>query len=94
MGFGENAILDWCLTNTKKTTLDVSKAPLGLSDHDIILIKSFLNKSPIHGNRSILERDLRDSNLRLFGQWITAYDCDDELISLAVNYSFSVGKLN
>jgi hypothetical protein len=30
-------------------------------------------------NSSVLKRDLRDSNLRLFGQWISAYDWADVL---------------
>ena len=37
-------------------------------DHNTILIKSYLNKPPNQVNSSVLKRDLRDSNLRLFGQ--------------------------
>ena len=78
VGTRENAILHWCPTDAKKISLDVSELrPLSLRDHNTILIKYYLNKTPIQGNSSIFKRDLRDSNLRLSGQWITAYDWAD-----------------
>jgi hypothetical protein len=104
----DNSILDLCLTNMKKTIFEPLKLPpIGRSDHNTILIKSYLNKPPNQVNSSVLKRDLRDSNLRLFGQWISAYDWADvlsipdfegkyakfdELVSSAVNYFFPIKK--
>ena len=46
-----NAILDWCLTDSKKAGFDVSQLPpIGSSDHSSMLIKPYVDrpKKPCH----------------------------------------------
>lgn len=70
-----NAILDWCLTNVKKSFFEQLQLPqLGTSDHNTILIHPRIPQTHKPDNNPIMKRDLRLSNLRRFGQWITSYD--------------------
>ena len=70
-----NAILDWCLTNAKKSFFEQVQLPqLGTSDHNTILIKTRIPRPQKPDNRPISKRDLRYSSLRRFGQWISSYD--------------------
>ena len=48
--------------------------PLGLSDHNCILIKSHVNSIEKPSNKRIYKRDLRESKIRYFGQTITSFD--------------------
>ena len=108
MATRKNSILDWCLTNTKNSVFESSKLPpIGTSDHNTILIKSYFNRLQNHDNSSLFKRDFRNSNLRLFGQWITSFDWDDfysisdsglkyekfhEIINSMMDYYFPVKK--
>ena len=52
-----------------------SQLPLvGSSDHNAILIKPYLHRKQKPNNSRQWKRDLRDSRVRSFGQWITNYD--------------------
>ena len=71
----ENSVSDWCLVNIKELVYDsIQLPPIGSSDHNTILIKSHLHRSQKPDNSEKKKRDLRDSNLRKFGQWITTFD--------------------
>ena len=70
-----DAILDWCLTNVKKSFFEQVQLPqLGTSDHNTILIQTRIPRLQNQDNNSIFKRDLRPSNLQRFGQWLTSYD--------------------
>ena len=70
-----DAILEWCLTNIKKSFFEQVQLPqLGTSDHNSILIQTRISRLQNLDNSSIFKRDLRPSNLQRFGQWITSYD--------------------
>ena len=70
-----DAILDWCLTNVKKSFFEQVQLPqLGTSNHNSILIQTRIPRLQNLDNSSIFKRDLRPSNLQRFSQWITSYD--------------------
>ena len=72
----ENNILDWCLTNKKDMVFEkIQLPPLGSSDHNSVLIKSCTDRACRPSNDRAYKRDLRDSNVRPFDQWITSFDC-------------------
>lgn len=74
----QNSILDWCLTNKKDLDFQIIPLPpVGSSDHNSILIKSCLFRESKPPNDRVLKRDLRDSNVRPFGQWITCFNWSD-----------------
>ena len=69
------AILDWCLINMKHLNFEIIQLPaVGSSDHNSILVKGYLHRVSKPSNDRIWKRDLRDSNINFFGQWITNYD--------------------
>ena len=71
----ENSILDWCLTNQKCLDFKIIQLPpVGSSDHNSVLVKSCLPRVCQPTNNRVIKRDLRDSNVRLFGQWITRFN--------------------
>ena len=72
----QNSILDWCLVNVKALAYTCSQLPpIGSSDHNAILIKPYLHRKQKPNNSRQWKRDLRDSRVGYFGQWITNYDC-------------------
>ena len=77
------------------------------SDHNTVLIKSHFQRPQNRDNRRLFKRDFRDSNIRLFGQWITTFDWDvvlstsdcnekydkfDEIISSMIEYYYPLNK--
>ena len=64
----------WCLINIK--ALDsIQLPPIGSSDHNAILVsKPHLHRSQMPDSSRLWKRDLRNSSLRSFGQWITKFD--------------------
>ena len=69
------SILVWCLVNNKKVRHVVTQLPpLGSSDHNLILIKSQVNRIEKPRNKRIYKRDLRESKIGRFGQTITSFD--------------------
>ncbi len=75
-----NSVLDWCLINMKDLGFEPIKLPpLGSSDHNSILIKGHLSNLQKASKDRVWKKDLRESGLRSFGQWITAYDWSEVL---------------
>ena len=69
------SILDWCLINMKHLNFQIIQlSPVGSSDHNSIIVKSHLHRVTNPSNDRVWKRDLRDSNIRFFGQWITNFD--------------------
>ena len=97
-----NAIFDWCLTNSKTVVFGVSQLlPNGTSDHNAIVIKSDEDRSERPKNKRMYKRDLRESYSTFFSLTTTSVDWteiyvtpDDnlkykrfnELISAVMNY--------
>ena len=60
-----DAILDWYLTNVKKSFFEQVQLPqLGTSDHNTVLIQTRIPRLQNQDNNSIFKRDLRRSNLQ------------------------------
>ncbi len=69
-----DAILDWCLTNSRDNILQsIQLPPIGTSDHYTILMKAQDPPSK-PDNSPIWKRDLRDSRIRPFGRYIASFD--------------------
>jgi hypothetical protein len=69
------SILDWCLINMKHLNFQIIQlSPVGSSVHNSIIVKSHLHRVTNPSNDRVWKRDLRDSNIRFFGQWITNFD--------------------
>ena len=86
----ENYILDWC--QTKKKDVDFEKIqlpPVGLSDHHTALIKSCTDRACRPSNDRVYKRDLRDSDVRHFGQWVTSFDWSVVLEIFDCNLKYS-----
>ena len=76
----ENSILDWCLTNRSDLNYEIIQlSPIGASDHNSILIKEHLHCANKPCNERVWKRDMRDSKVRSFGQWITGFEWTDIL---------------
>ena len=74
----QSSILDWCLVNVKDLGYTVSQLPqIGSSDHNAILVKPYVHRSQKPNNGRKMKRDLRDSRIRSFGQWITNFNWRD-----------------
>ena len=59
----------------KHLNFEIIQLPaVGSSDHNSILVKGYLHRVSKPSNDRIWKRDLRDSNINFFGQWITNYD--------------------
>jgi hypothetical protein len=59
-----NAILDWCLTNVKKSFFEQINLPqLGTSDHNTIIIPTRIPRSQKPDKSPILKRHLRYSTV-------------------------------
>ena len=72
---GADAILDWCLTNSRENIFQsIQLPPIGTSDHYTILMKAQDPPSKPNVNLSIRKRDLRDSSIRPFGRYIASFD--------------------
>ena len=85
----ESSVLDWCLVNKKDLGLQpVKLPPIGTSDHNAVLIKGQLNNLHKVSNDRVWKRDLRASNLRSFGQWITLFDWSEVLQILDCNQKY------
>ena len=71
----EKSILDWCLVNLKDVRFQsIQLPPIGTSDHNAIIVRPALQRSQKPIVKKIYKRDLRDSCIRSFGQWITTFD--------------------
>lgn len=69
-----DAILDWCLTNSRDNIFQsVQLPPIGTRDHYTILMKAQEPPSK-PDNSPIWKRDLRDSSIRPFGRCIASFD--------------------
>ncbi len=67
--FQQDKILSW---------IGVFKLPpIGSSDHNAILVKPYGHRSQKPNNGRKMKRDLRNSRVRSFGQWITNFDWSD-----------------
>ncbi|CAB4039767.1 Hypothetical predicted protein [Paramuricea clavata] len=67
--------LDWWLIKMKHLDFQIIQLPpVGSSDHNSIIVKSHLHRVTNPSNDRVWKRDLRDSNIRFFGQWITNFD--------------------
>ena len=49
----------------------------GSSDHNAILVKPYVHRLQKPNNGGKVKRNLRDSRIRSFGQWITNFDWSD-----------------
>ena len=73
----DKSILDWCLVNSKGLRFQATQlTPIGSSDHNTVIVKSTLERSG-KPSKKIYKRDIRDSSIRPFGQWIVSYDWSD-----------------
>ena len=69
-----DAILDWCLTNSRDNIFQsIQLPPIGTSDHYTILLKAQDPPSK-PDNSPIWKSDLRDSSIRPFGRYIASFD--------------------
>ena len=65
-----NSILDVILTDSECHTTTTVHAPIGLSEHKCVLCQPARPPPPTYTTKIV--RPWRDSNVREFGQWVTA----------------------
>ena len=74
----QSSTLDWCLVSVRDLAYTCSQLPeIGSSDHNAILVKPYVHRSQKPNNDRKMKRDLRNSRIRSFGQWITNFDWSD-----------------
>jgi hypothetical protein len=70
---GDNT-LDLIFTNISKYyNVPTTQAPLGTSDHLIILWKSKVIEKSKYVTRKVLVRPIKESGLEAFGQWLSTH---------------------
>ena len=70
----ESHILDWFLTNRIKLFTIHQLPKIASSDHYTILAKPISINTNDKENKKVKRRDMKDSNWRAFGRWVTTKD--------------------
>ena len=72
--------MDWGLSNSSDLNLEIIQLPqVGASAHNSILIKEHLHRADEPCNERVWKRDMRDSKVGSFGQWIIGFEWTDIL---------------
>ena len=90
----ESNILDWFVTNWTKLFTIHQLPKIASSDHYTILAKPTSINTNDKENKKVKRRDMKDSNWRAFGRWMTTKHWTPVLQKLPAKTSFNFFCLN